>query len=275
MLARLRDIFRAPEAKASRVAQLLQFDGGGRARWTPRDYSALTREGYVKNAVVHRCVRLVAESAASLTFLAYEGAAERDHHPLLELVSNPNPRQSGAGLFEAAYSSLLLAGNCYLEAVAVEGSVRELYALRADRVRAVPGPDGWPEAYEYTVAGRSIRFAQDAHPVPPILHLALFHPLDDHYGLAPLEAAAVAVELTLLECPGFAVIAGRAMWSGKAEIVNAIAALSGLLMTYMAARFGVLGVYVSGRSREKQAEVTGEAVPSLVAEIVKAMAKRK
>src|SRR5256885_2207141 len=29
---------------------------------------------------------------------------------------------------------------------------------------------------------------------PPVLHLTLMHPLDDHYGLAPLEAAAVAVD---------------------------------------------------------------------------------
>ena len=29
----------------------------------------------------------------------------------------------------------------------------------------------------------------------PILHLALFHPLDDHYGFAPIEAAAVALDL--------------------------------------------------------------------------------
>ncbi|MEA2881113.1 MAG: hypothetical protein QOH32_332, partial [Bradyrhizobium sp.] len=35
---------------------------------------------------------------------------------------------------------------------------------------------------------------QHASSVPPILHLTFFHPLDDHYGLAPLEAAAIAVD---------------------------------------------------------------------------------
>jgi HK97 family phage portal protein len=58
----------------------------------------------------------------------------------------------------------------------------------------VPGPDGWAEAYEYTAAGRTVRFDQSAPPVPPILHLTCFHPLDDHYGLSSLEAAAVAVD---------------------------------------------------------------------------------
>jgi HK97 family phage portal protein len=30
--------------------------------------------------------------------------------------------------------------------------------------------------------------------VPPILHLTFFHPLDDHYGLAPIDAAATALD---------------------------------------------------------------------------------
>ena len=194
MLNRLRNFLRAPEAKASRTARLLTLESGGRARWTPRDYAALTREGYVKNAIVHRSVRLVAENAASVTFLLYEGAAAHDKHPLLDLIARPNPRQDGATLLEALYSYLLLAGNAYVEAVALDGAVRELYALRPDRMRLVPGADGWPEAYEYNVAGTTLRFEQNAAPLPPILHLTAFHPLDDHYGLAPLEAAAVAVD---------------------------------------------------------------------------------
>ncbi|MEX0842126.1 MAG: phage portal protein, partial [Xanthobacteraceae bacterium] len=194
MLHLLKNLLRPPEAKASRIARLLTLESGGRARWTPRDYAALAREGYVKNAIVYRSVRLVAENAASVTFLLYEGAAEHDRHPLLDLIARPNPRQDGAVFLESVFSHLLLAGNAYVEAVAIEGAVRELYALRPDRMRLIPGADGWPEAYEYTVAGKTVRFDQSAPPLPPILHLTAFHPLDDHYGLAPLEAAAVAVD---------------------------------------------------------------------------------
>jgi HK97 family phage portal protein len=43
------------------------------------------------------------------------------------------------------------------------------------------------------VAGSTVRFAQNAA-LPPILHLNFFNPLDDHYGLSPLEAAAIAVD---------------------------------------------------------------------------------
>ena len=193
MFEGLKRILRAPEAKASRTAQVLAFESGGRARWTPRDYAALAHEGYLTNAIVHRAVRLIAENAASCGFLLYEGAQEQEAHPLLQLLSRPNARQDGASFFEALYAHMLLAGNAYVEAVALGDEVRELYTLRPDRMKVVPGHDGWAEAYEYSVAGRSVRFDQLAMSVPPILHLTFFHPLDDHYGLAPVEAAAVAL----------------------------------------------------------------------------------
>ncbi|HVV63299.1 MAG TPA: phage portal protein [Pseudolabrys sp.] len=197
MLNRLRQFIAVPEAKASRVGRIIALQGAGRARWTPRDYAALAREGYGKNAVVFRAVRLVAESVGALTFLAYEGAAERDTHPLLALIARPNPRQDGAAFLECLTTHLLLAGNAYIESVSLDGDLRELYALRPDRMKVVPGPDGWPQAYEYTVGGATVRFDQSASVppnVPPILQLTLFNPLDDYYGLSPLEAAAIAVD---------------------------------------------------------------------------------
>jgi HK97 family phage portal protein len=193
MLKRLRHFLTSPETKASQTARLIHLESGGRARWTPRDYAALAREGYGRNAIVHRAVRLIAESIGGLTFLLYEGEAEHAAHPLLDLLARPNPRQDGASFLEAVTAHLLLAGNAYVEAVTLDGAVRELYPLRPDRMKVVPGPDGWPEAYDYTIGARALRFSQ-AGELPPILHLALFNPLDDHYGLAPIEAAAVAVD---------------------------------------------------------------------------------
>src|SRR5256885_3175345 len=193
MFDRLAKFLRAPEAKASRTAQLIALQSGGRARWTPRDYASLARTGYVSNAIVYRAFKLVAENIGGCAFLVEEGAETRDRHPLLDLIARPNPRQDGAQFLEAVATHLLLAGNAYVEAVAVDASPRELHVLRPDRMKLVPGGDGWPEAYEYTVAGRTVRFDQ-AGPLPAILHLTLLHPLDDHYGLAPLEAAAVAVD---------------------------------------------------------------------------------
>lgn len=72
-----------------------------------------------------------------------------------------------------------------MEAVAASGELRELHALRADRMQVIPGPDGWPEGYVYTANGESVRFIADVvEGVRPILHLKFFHPANDHYGLS-------------------------------------------------------------------------------------------
>src|SRR4051812_41773458 len=192
MFNTLRNLLRAPEAKASGGGELIGFGAGGRGGWAAGDYAALAREGYVKNAIVYRAVKLVAENVGGCAFLVEEGAETRDRHPLLDLIARPNPREDGARFLESIATHLLIAGNAYVEAVSVDGTPRELHVLRPDRMRLVPGADGWPEAYQYTVAGRTVRFDQSAA-LPPILHLTLMHPLDDHYGLAPLGGECVAL----------------------------------------------------------------------------------
>ncbi len=61
-------------------------------------------------------------------------------------------------------------------------------------MNVVPGADGWPVAYDYTVSGRSHRFDMRGA-VDPVCHIKSFHPQDDHYGLSALQAAAVALDV--------------------------------------------------------------------------------
>lgn len=185
----------APETRASRAGPLIALQSAGRPIWTPRDYTALAREGYLRNAVVHRAVRLVGEAAASVPWLIYEDDRELASHPMLDLLARPNPHRIGAAFLEDVYGHLLVSGNAWIERVAVDGEPRELHVLRPDRMRVTLGADGWPAAWDYTVAGRTVRFSADLDGPPPILHLKTFHPLDDHYGLAPLEAAQTALDV--------------------------------------------------------------------------------
>jgi len=151
----------APEDKASKVGAIIALHTAGRPVWTPRTYAALARAGFMKNPVVYRAVRMVAEAAASIPWLLYEGATELDDHPLLQLLKKPNAHQSGADLLEALYGHLLVSGNAYAEQVTVDGVVRELYALRPDRMSVVPDANGWPAAFEYAANGRTVRFNQE------------------------------------------------------------------------------------------------------------------
>ncbi|MBN9436246.1 phage portal protein [Bosea sp. (in: a-proteobacteria)] len=185
----------APEQKRSRIGPLIALHEAGRPVWTPRDYGALSREGYQRNPVVHRCVRLIAEAAAQTQLIAKVGGREQAEHPALALIERPNPRQGGIAFRETLYGHLVVAGNAYVEAVSIGREPRELHALRPDRMRVVPGRDGWAEAYDYSVGARTIRFRQDEGSLPPILHLTQFHPVDDHYGLSPIEAAACSLDV--------------------------------------------------------------------------------
>ncbi len=186
--------------KQSVAGPLIALHQVGAAVWTPRNYTELAQEGFERNAIAYRCVRMIAENAASVPLVLYEGVGGRerelDTHPLLDLLARPNPLQTGVELLEAWFGFLQISGNGYLESVEVRGAPREVYALRPDRMKLVPGARGWPAAYEYTAGGKSVRFEMDAgHGRMPVLHTKLFHPANDHYGFSPIEAAALNIDL--------------------------------------------------------------------------------
>jgi HK97 family phage portal protein len=196
--ARTRDVAptatRAPEHKA--MTPLIALTLPGRApSWSPRDYASLVREGVMANAIAYRCVRMIAEAAASVPWLLYEGAAEIETHPLLTLLRQPSKVENGPALFERWYAFLQCAGNAYLQAIVANGAVRELHVLRPDRVSVVQDHNGWPRAYDYKVGSVTTRLNRDTSGFLPVLHARLFHPLDDSYGYSPIAAALSAIEI--------------------------------------------------------------------------------
>ena len=186
---------RAPEEKASAAKALISLHRLGQPAWTPRNYASLARAGFEKNVIAYRCVRLVAEAAASAPLAVVEDGAVMTDHPLKRLLAAPNEEHSGAELLESFYGFLQTAGNAYLEASFIDGAPRELYVLRPDRMKVRLGSGGWPESWDYSVGARKVTFHKQEEGMSPILHLKLFHPTNDHYGLSPLEAAASSVDL--------------------------------------------------------------------------------
>ncbi|WP_104017026.1 phage portal protein [Roseovarius nitratireducens] len=189
------EVAESPEQKASAAGRVIAWGGSGRVAWSPRDTVSLTRSGFAGNPVGFRAVKMIAEAAAALPLVLQDAEQRFAVHPVLNLVAAPNPAQGRAELFEALYGQLLLSGNAYLEAVgAGAGLPLELHVLRSDRMSVVPGADGWPVAYEYSVSGRKHRF-HIGEGAPCICHIKSFHPQDDHYGLSPMQAAAQAVDV--------------------------------------------------------------------------------
>jgi HK97 family phage portal protein len=185
-----------PEIKDSRAQRLIALTTAGRPQWTPRNFEALAREGFARNPVAYRCVRMIAEAAASVPLVVFDQGRRSADHPLLQLLERPNPEQGRADLMEAFFGGLQTAGNAYLEAAEDgDGLPIELYSLRPDRMKVVPGARGWPQAYSYTVGAQTVQLVRGADGWMPVLHLKLYHPADDHYGFSPLEAAAFAVDV--------------------------------------------------------------------------------
>ncbi len=192
------DIFRrrpADEVKESVVGPIIVQNRVGQAQWTARDLRQYSQEGYQRNPIVYRCVRLIAESAASMEIDAYRGDREIERHPLLALLARPNPFMSGHDLLTALYSFRLLTGNAFLEAVTVGSRVVELHVHMPERWKVVPGPIGYPAFYEFDFNGikKSIPVDQVTG-ISPILHIRDFNPLNDWYGQSPLDPASWAID---------------------------------------------------------------------------------
>ncbi|HVQ09358.1 MAG TPA: phage portal protein [Allosphingosinicella sp.] len=169
----------------------------------PRSYEAQVREAYLGNPIAQRAVRLVAESVAWAPVYAMRSPAEAGVQKREGAGPRPSPgniedRASALAtpaLLETVATQLLLHGNAFVQLVQdADGLPALLYPLRPERVGVEGDAGGWPAAYVYKVGAAKSRIAaQDGLGRPGLVHLRSAHPLDDHYGLGCLGAAAGAV----------------------------------------------------------------------------------
>lgn len=79
-----------------------------------------------------------------------------------------------------------------------------------------------------------------------------------------------AIELTI-ECAALWTVIVHEFWTGDIKTINALIGATGLLIAYWGLRFAVLGAYVTGRTREKEAFATGQIAPNLIDSLIKAV----
>jgi len=189
-------VFDFLKTKASAAGRIMVMNPG-RAQWTPRNYESFAKEGYQKNVVAYQAINRVADAVSTTQWELWQNdkLIENVDHPLAQLWARPNPYMSNGEFLRAVISYLLISGNSYPEAVTINGTPKEIWTHRPERMRVVPGGEGLPSAYVFSKDGRSVRW--DVDPLTgrsDILHLKMFNPCDDWYGMSPLEAGAFAVD---------------------------------------------------------------------------------
>lgn len=208
MLERIHSWLKQPaypvaETKASKPALQAYLHNPGQAVWSERRYQPFADEGFVKNVIAHRAIALIASGAASVGFKLFDCSSDNHQrcavpqHPLLALLKAPQSGLSGASFIEALISYRLISGNAYLLAVGPDDEApQELHLLRPDRMSVLAGSNGYPNAYRHNIGNHHMDYP--IHPVTGrsrVMHLKAFHPLNDYYGLSPMEAAAYSIDM--------------------------------------------------------------------------------
>ncbi len=164
---------------------------------TNRKYKDYAKEGYQENAIVHRCVQLISNSASAVKIDVFSGDTKLDNHELISLLERPNPSQSGIEFFSSLYSYLMISGNSYiLRDTDALRPPRELYLLRPDRMHIKSGSTVIPSSYDYVIDGVTVnKYPVDqTSAMSQIKHIKLWNPIDDYYGLSPIMASAYNID---------------------------------------------------------------------------------
>jgi HK97 family phage portal protein len=173
------------------------------------NYQNFAKEGYQMNPVVFRCVSLLARSAMrvpmKLMKMERNEVIEIKDHEILDLLYKPNPMQGYAAFIEEFISYYVLAGNSYIEGKPNElnkdlepfkDATKELWVVPPYVMSVLKGTRGLPLGYKLTAQGKELVFPVDqVEGKSRIMHMKTFHPTDLWIGMAPMEAAAYAVDV--------------------------------------------------------------------------------
>ena len=117
----------------------------------------VTERTAMQTTAVYACVRIIAESVASLPLHLYKYTGDNRKekalkHPLYSLLHNePNAEMTSFSFFETMLTHLLLWGNAYAQIIKNgKGDVIALYPLMANRMR-VDRDDNKNIYYEYMI----------------------------------------------------------------------------------------------------------------------------
>lgn len=176
----------------------------GQPVWSSRNYSHFAEEAYMRNCVAYRAINMIAQAISNVKLqLMYRddftNQRVSNNNPIMQLLRRPNPANSLGIFMEQIVASRMLSGNSYILAVGPAGQPPiELHILRPDAVSVIAGNNNLPAGYRLNV-GQDARNYHDfmvnkTTGRSRILHLKSYHPLDNWYGMSPVEAAAYSID---------------------------------------------------------------------------------
>ena len=172
----------------------------GVTQWVDETFKIYAKEGYDKNVYVYSAIRAKSKAIANVSWSVFkkpenakDDLKKQFNHPIEKLINNPNPYESRFSFISKVEEQLDIFGNCYIEMLtSTSKKTRELYILRADRMSITPNADkrnGLVKEYIYRAEGYD-----KVIKAKNILHLKRHNPLDDLYGLSPIQVAGMAID---------------------------------------------------------------------------------
>lgn len=190
--------------KSSEARIVASFQKNGQPLTTPANYEAFAHKGYNHNLVVYTAISKITTACGSVEWNLFKKTRGRksdweelEQHPLLDLLHRPNPMQSTSEFIESLVGFKKIAGNSYVEASKPSSNrpPLELWPVRPDKMRIVPGTKGYPLKFEFKYGDRVKYWDVDQITLKSdILHMKTFNPVDDWYGLSPIQAMLLSMD---------------------------------------------------------------------------------
>lgn len=198
------------QQKTSKISTIVAVSTFGGVIWPEAKYDVYAKETYLRNIIAFRCINIIAMAISSVIWKMVQADDDGEfedmpEHPLMQLIKRPNPNDSFSFLMLQIASYLVMSGNCFIERVSLStgpnvGIPKELYVLRPDRMAIlVDEKSGAITGYKYTIGGRDVKWEVNPDGSCDILHIKLFHPLDDWYGAAITETARYEIDTSNAE----------------------------------------------------------------------------
>lgn len=164
-----------------------------------KDQEYVGVESYKENAIIHRCVSLIASSASHVPWqviVNYSAQHKMEqNHPVMHLLKRPNFKNSGADFFVENISNLLLYGDSYM--VIHHDKVSKTFKLHNIHPTNVSlSKDNNIMQYKVSIGGHVQTYEVNQHnKKSQILHLKNYNPSDENRGLSALSSASSSIQL--------------------------------------------------------------------------------